>query len=248
MKKPVAILQHESTQGPGVLLDQLQQQGIAHHIICPPEDGSAPTNASDYCGIVILGSNHSVNEQLHWMNDEISLLQSALASDVPVLGHCFGAQQLARSMGANVTRNACPNIGWSQIWSTPDAQRELNLPARTMMFNWHYDTFEIPHGATRTMYGTYCLNKGFRHGRNWAFQAHLEVTAQSLKAWCAEGRHELLCASGPSCQCEKAILENIEDRVAALHAVARRTYGVWLEGLNPRGALKLVSANRSAHH
>ena len=228
MTKPVAILQHETNQGPGVLLEHLQQHDIPYEIIRPTEDGRAPRNASDWRGIIILGSNHGVNERLNWMQDECTLLQSALAHDIPVLGHCFGAQMLAHAMGAQVTRNACPNIGWSQIWVTPDAQHDLNIPARTMMFNWHYDTFEIPRGATRTMYGTYCLNKGFRHGKHWAFQGHLEVTAESLKAWCEEGRHELqLCASGPSCQCEKQILENLHARVAALHAVARRVYGAW---------------------
>ncbi|MBF5005692.1 type 1 glutamine amidotransferase [Diaphorobacter caeni] len=232
MTKPVAILQHETNQGPGVLLDHLQHQDIPYQIICPPADGTAPHDARAYRGIIILGSNHGVNEQLAWMQSERALLQSAIASDIPVLGHCFGAQMLAHAMGAKVSRNACPNIGWSQIWVTPDAQHDLQIPAHTMMFNWHYDTFEIPRGATRTMYGTYCLNKGFRHGRNWAFQGHFEVTAQSLEAWCKEGRHELLCASGPSCQCEKQILEHLPARINALHAVARRVYGAWTRQLD----------------
>lgn len=232
MTKPVAILQHETNQGPGVLLECLQQQGIPCRIISQIEGGAVPRNARDYRGIVVLGSNHGVNERLAWMEEECALLQSALASDVPVLGHCFGAQMLAHAMGAKVSRNACPDIGWGQVWATPDAQRDLHLPARMMTFNWHYDTFEIPRGATRTMYGTYCLNKGFRHGRNWAFQGHLEVTAASLRAWCEEGRHELRCASGPSCQCEKQILENVQARVGTLHSVARRVYAAWMRGLD----------------
>ena len=226
--KPVAILQHEASQGPGILLDHLCQQSIPYVLLAPCAQGSAPANARDYRGIIVLGSNHCANEQLRWIENERCLLQSAQQHDVPVLGHCFGAQMLARAMGARVWRNPCPNIGWSEVRITSHAQQLMDLPAQASLFNWHYDTFEIPRGATRTMYGTYCLNKGFRHGKHWAFQGHLEVTAESLKAWCEEGRHELqLCANGPSCQCEKQILENLHARVAALHAVARRVYGAW---------------------
>jgi GMP synthase-like glutamine amidotransferase len=70
----------------------------------------------------VLGSNHCANEPLPWIDAERCLLQDALAHDVPVLGHCFGAQMLARAMGGRVWRNPCPNIGWSQAWVTPQAQ------------------------------------------------------------------------------------------------------------------------------
>ena len=97
MTKPVAILQHETNQGPGVLLEHLQQQDIPYEIIRPTEDGHVPRNASNWRGIIVLGSNHGVNERLNWMQDECTLLQSALAHDIPVLGHCFGAQMLAHA-------------------------------------------------------------------------------------------------------------------------------------------------------
>ena len=42
MTKPVAILQHETNQGPGVLLEHLQQHDIPYEIIRPTEDGRAP--------------------------------------------------------------------------------------------------------------------------------------------------------------------------------------------------------------
>lgn len=49
--KPVAILQHEASQGPGILLDHLRQQEIAHVLIDPCAEGAAPANARDYRGI-----------------------------------------------------------------------------------------------------------------------------------------------------------------------------------------------------
>ena len=229
--KPVAILQHEASQGPGILLDHLCQQSIPYVLLDPCAQGSAPANARDYRGIIVLGSNHCANEQLRWIEQERCLLQSALQHDVPVLGHCFGAQMLARAMGARVWRNPCANIGWSSVWVARDAQALMDLPAQLTLFNWHYDTFEIPQGASRTMYGTHCLNKGFVHGRHWAFQGHLEVTEASVRQWCSDGHDELLSASGPAVQSEAQILAQLQQRIATLNATALRTYRAWTDQL-----------------
>ncbi|MCP1576343.1 GMP synthase-like glutamine amidotransferase [Herbaspirillum rubrisubalbicans] len=110
--RPIAIFQHEATQGPGVLLEHLQQHALPYHLYHPAAQDDVPRDASQFAGIVVLGSDHSVNDALPWIAAEKSLLEDALARDVPVLGHCFGAQLLARAMGAKVTRNICPNIGW----------------------------------------------------------------------------------------------------------------------------------------
>ena len=230
--RPIAILQHEATQGPGVLRDHLDENGIPYRLISPASDGKAPIDASKFGGIVVLGSDHCVNEMLPWIEDERRLLQDAIRRDIPVLGHCFGAQMLARAMGAKVSRNSCPNIGWSQIWITPPAQQVMGLPRQATIFNWHYDTFEIPVGAIRTMYGSHCLNKGFSRGRHWAFQGHLEVTADSIRDWCAAGRAELRCAQGPAVQSETQILQALYDRIAALHTIADQTYRAWTSQLD----------------
>ncbi|KAF1041344.1 MAG: hypothetical protein GAK35_03364 [Herbaspirillum frisingense] len=225
--RPIAILQHESTQGPGVLRDHLDESGIPYRLVFPASDGGAPVDAGKFCGVVVLGSDHGVNEDLPWIADELALLQDAVRRDVPVLGHCFGAQMLARAMGAKVSRNLCPNIGWSPIWVTPHAQQRMGLPRQAAIFNWHYDTFEIPDGAVRTMYGSHCLNKGFLRGRQWGFQGHLEVTEESVRNWCAAGRGELLRAQGPAVQSEAQILGELRDRIAALKVIADQTYRAW---------------------
>lgn len=230
--KPVAILQHEAAQGPGILLDHLQQQGLAYQLLSPSTEARLRLNARDYSGIAVLGSNHCANEQLRWIEQERCLLQDALASDVPVLGHCFGAQMLARAMGARVWRNPCPNIGWAPVWITRAAQQQMDLPRQATIFHWHYDTFEVPQGARRTMYGAYCLNKGFMHGRHWAFQGHLEVTEASVRAWCRDGHEELRHARGPAVQHESQILALLPQHIAQLHALALRTYSAWTRQLD----------------
>lgn len=243
--RPIAILQHETTQGPGVLRDHLDDNGIAYRLIYPAEEGAAPIDASRFGGIVVLGSDHSANENHPWIEDELTLLQDAIRRDVPVLGHCFGAQMLARAMGARVRRHVCPNIGWSPIWVTPRAQQLMGLPRQATIFNWHYDSFDIPAGATRTMYGSHCLNKGFCRGRQWGFQGHLEVTAESVRHWCASGRAELCRAEGPAVQSEAQILRELHERIDALRIVAGQTYSAWIGQLDR--PLRLASGTGSRY-
>jgi len=241
--RPVAILQHEASQGPGFLLEFLQQQDIPHQQFNPAEGQDLPWLASDYSGLVLLGSNHSVNEPLPWIAGELALLHRALADGIPVLGHCFGGQMLARALGAQVHRNAWPNIGWSRLSVTPAARALFGGAPQVELFNWHYDTFEIPRGASRSLFGTHCLNKGFIHGKHLGFQAHLEVTEASVRAWCRESRPELALAHGPAVQTEAQMLAGLAERTAGLHALAGGVYRQWLQGL-PRPRIVQLNSGR----
>jgi GMP synthase (glutamine-hydrolysing) len=231
--RPVAIIQHEANQGPGYLLDFLLQQEIPVEVFSAAAGaGGLPSSVGDYSGLVFLGSNHSVNDELPWIACELQLMQAALHRDVPILGHCFGAQLLARAAGARVTRNAWPNIGWSKLWVTPDARPLFCGEPQATVFNWHYDTFEIPRGARRTLFGTHCLNKGFSLGKHMGLQCHLEVTEASVRAWCAESREELARLHGPAVQSEAEILRGLGERTLNLHRMARSVYHQWSLGLN----------------
>lgn len=168
------------------------------------------------------------------------MLQDAVQRHVPVLGHCFGAQLLVRSLGARVQRNPYPNIGWGQVWSSPYARRVMGLPRRAMLFNWHYDTFQIPSGASRTLYGPHCLNKGFYLGPHWAFQGHLEVTADSIRQWCDHGRCELEQVYGPAAQDAEHILLGLDQHLSTLHLIARQTYQRWTDQLLERAGVALA--------
>ncbi len=230
--RPIAIVQHEHTQGPGFLQQYLQEQGFALELFNLAQGQDLPAQARDYAGIVVLGSNHSVNEPEPWIAAELALLRRALDAEVPVLGHCFGAQMLASAMGSRVARHACPNIGWSKLWITPAARAIFEGRAQIEVFNWHYDSFEIPRGAQRTLFGAYCLNKGFSKGPHLGFQSHLEVTAESVRAWCAESKVELAkatCADCPAVQSEATILQDLPARIQALHLAARAAYGHWVQ-------------------
>jgi len=225
--KPVAIFQHDPLQRPGFLLQFLDEVGIASRIIRPNEGDDVPRSARFFSGAVFLGSDASVNDRLPWIEREQRLVGDAIACGVPVLGHCFGGQMLARALGAAVQTSPWPNIGWARLRTTPAARLLFGGNAQVLAFNWHYDTFAIPQGASRTLFGAYCLNKGFVHGRNLAFQSHFEVTEEIVRSWCAAHRDELARTAGPAVQSESDILHNLPQRLAAVHKAARCAYATW---------------------
>ncbi|MFG6449044.1 type 1 glutamine amidotransferase [Roseateles sp. BYS180W] len=233
--KRIALFQHEvDTQGPGLLTDCLAQHGYTAELFAAGQE--RPRRAQDFAALIVLGSNHSVHDPEPWIEAELELLRQALWLDIPVLGHCFGAQLLARAMHAPVARNPWPHIGWQHLWVTPAARAFFGGRQRVLSFNWHYDGFGIPQGAQRILFGANCLNKGFRMGRHLALQSHFEVTAADVQAWCAHGDAELACSWGPAAQSRAEILRELTQRTSELHQVSHALYRHWLHTL-PRPAL-----------
>ncbi|WP_157782184.1 type 1 glutamine amidotransferase [Piscinibacter gummiphilus] len=228
----MAILQHDPTQRGGFLVRCLEQCGMETKVFCPDEGDSLPRSAPDYSGIVLLGSNRSVNDPVDWIAEELHFVRSAMHLDVPVLGHCFGAQMMAKSLGAHVCRNAWANIGWSRLHVTPHGTALFGAD-EVVGFNWHYETFAIPTGARRLLYGTHCLNKAFAIGRHMAFQCHFEVTEDIVSEWCEHARAELSVAGGPAVQSRARILADMHSNLPALQATARRIYRQWARSLTP---------------
>lgn len=232
--KPIAICRHEATQGPAYLQTFLDLHEIPYRIFAVDAGDTPPSRAAEFSGLVILGSNASANDGFSWIRREDTLLQDALQRNCPILGHCFGGQMLARALGAKVRRNSVPQIGWGKVLATtfPEAQYWLGTKRELNLFHWHFDTFEIPRGAKRMLFGHYCMNKGFAYGPHLALQSHLEVTAASIRQWCAEDQASLLKYQHlSSVQSEMEIMHNIENKVAALHQLANHTYRQWLRNI-----------------
>jgi GMP synthase-like glutamine amidotransferase len=240
--RPVLILQHDSAQRPGQLLTHLTQSGLDTRIVMPDHGDAVPRRAGDYSGIVLLGSNRSVNEPLGWIDDELALVRRALAADVPLLGHCFGGQMLARALGARVGRCGFANIGWSRLQVTP-AGRPLLQAQEVTAFNWHYETFQIPARARRLLYGQHCLNKGFSIGPHLAFQCHFEVDEDIIRDWCRQSADELARVEGPAVQPPSLILQDLPQRVAELHRIAKRVYSEWTSRLPGPASRRVLAVN-----
>lgn len=235
--KPVAICQHEATQGPAYLATFLQQHAIPYQIF--HKDEQVPLSSRDYSAVVVLGSNNSVNDNTRWISREAELVQDAIYRHRPVLGHCFGGQLLAKVLGARVQHNPQLHLGWDQTFRTayPCAHQWFGNQADFSLFYWHEQSFQLPVGATRVLYNRFCQNSGFVYGPHLALQCHLEVTAGSVLAWCAQDRLAFADGIGQaSVQPLPALLNQLEQKVAALHRVADQVYRQWLSQIPGLGA------------
>lgn len=134
-------------------------------------------------------------------------------------------------MGASVRRSSGPIIGWSPLHVTPHGKELFDDAPKVMAFNWHHETFSIPEGATRTLFGKYTLNEGYALGRNLAFQCHLEVTPDMVHEWCRIGRAELRQADGCAAQHEIDILARLPVCMPMMRRAAHAVYGHWLSGV-----------------
>ena len=72
----------------------------------------------------------------------------------------------------------------------PSAQRGwFGGRARFTPFQWHYDVFDLPAGATRVLTNRFNPNQGYViDERHIGFQCHIEMTRDLVETWCAQRR------------------------------------------------------------
>jgi GMP synthase-like glutamine amidotransferase len=179
------ILQHEDPTPPGHVADWLAEHGadVDVYRIDLEEREVDPTS---YDLIVSLGSEFAAfDDTKPFVPREAALMREAAAEDVPILGLCFGGQMLARVLGGEVSRSDDSEIGWLPVDS-----RDPDLVPNGPWFQWHFDTFTVPPGAT-LIADSPAGPQAFVKGRSLGLQFHPEVTTDIMDEWVRVYRHEL---------------------------------------------------------
>ncbi len=236
--KNVLVFRHARSEGPGYLADWLDRRGIAHRLIAVDEGGAVPRDPAGARALVFMGGPMSANDPLPWIEEELELIRRALASGIPVLGHCLGAQLLARAAGGSVHRNPEKEIGWFPVRIAPTAEAAEAvargwLPAAAEVFHWHGETFTLPAGASWLMQSDACLHQVFAVAGGLGVQFHVEMTAPMVRAWARSGAGEIrdaVAVGNRAVQDPRAMCERLAARVAALHRAADALYAAWLGG------------------
>lgn len=232
--RPVAIFRHSPTEGPGYLATCLDRSGIAWRIVAIDESEPVPGSPDDCSGLVFMGGPMSVNDDLPWIPPVLKLIRAAVARDVPVLGHCLGAQLMSRALGGVVSRNVVKEIGWGEVTLARNETARAwfgESRAGFVTFHWHAETFSIPRGAVPVLSSAYCQNQGFALGPHLALQCHIEMTEDLVRSLCGSGRRQIARGGSPGIQSVERISERLGLRVDALHQVADRVYSRWIAGL-----------------
>ncbi|MEQ1667293.1 MAG: type 1 glutamine amidotransferase [Sulfuriferula sp.] len=232
--KPVAIFRHISFEGAGYFADFLEQQQIPSVLIKVDENEAIPTSPHDYSGLVFMGGNMSVNDDLPWIQHSLDLMRAAMDADIPVLGHCLGGQLMSKALGAVVSRTPIKELGWGRVTTTDNdvARAWFDGLQQFDSFHWHGETFALPAGATHLLKSSYCDNQAYALGKHLALQCHVEMTAEMVQTWCTHGADEINAASGsPAVQTPAAMQTNLEQQITQLNRVADRLYSRWIKGL-----------------
>lgn len=225
------IFRHVDCEGPGYLAEVLHAAGVPWRLIAIDKDQPVPGDLTGALGLVFMGGPMSVNDPLPWIDAECRLIQEAVARDLPVLGHCLGGQLISKALGGTVRANPEREIGWHEVTCQREAATAAawltDIPDRFLAYHWHGETFSIPDGATPILASARCPRQGFVTGRTLALQCHIEMTAPMVREWAHRYRDEL-SDDAPGVQDEAGMVCDLDGRIAALQAVARRLYQRWL--------------------
>jgi GMP synthase-like glutamine amidotransferase len=232
--KPVAIFRHEAAEGPGYLAEFLDEHRIPWQLIRVDAQDSVPADPAAYSGLVFMGGPMSVNDDLPWIAAELHLIRQAVGRDVPVLGHCLGAQLMAKALGGAVVLNHYQEIGWGQVLveDNDTARAWFGSVPGFDAFHWHGETFNLPMGAAPILTNQHCTNQAFAVGRHLGLQCHVEMTAAMIDKWCEIGADQISAsANSPGVQSVEAIKAVTAEKLPQMRAVARRLYEKWVAGL-----------------
>ena len=238
-KKPVVVVQFTASEGPGYLAEFLSCHDIPYQVVRIDLGDALPATMDDCSGMAMMGGPMSVNDTLPWIPHLLTLVRQAVQSRVPVIGHCLGGQMLAKAMGGGVTDHDHAEIGWVDGYplDVPQALEWLGSQSRIELFQWHYQTFSIPPGATHILRSDYCANQAYvLDGLHIGFQCHIEMQASMVREWCELSPDELKGGSQadplqPVVQSATEILHELDMHIFGLNRLAEHVYGRWIKGL-----------------
>ena len=183
------VCQHVAHEILGTLDPLLRNSGFRIRYVNFGREPDAKPDIDKYDGLIILGGPMNCDETSRYrhLETEVEIIRAAIQQEKPVLGICLGAQLLARALGARVGKNPVKEIGWYELNPTREGQSDplfRHFADAQQIFQWHGDTFEIPHGAIHLASSPDCGNQAFRFGdRAYGLQFHLEVDEPMINRW-----------------------------------------------------------------
>ncbi|MFA5972932.1 MAG: type 1 glutamine amidotransferase [Lentimicrobiaceae bacterium] len=190
----------------------------------------------DYDWLVVLGGKMSVNDsdQYPWITPEIKFIKEAIALGKVVLGICLGSQLVANALGARVTKNTEPEMGFFPVIFNQDAHTDIifrHFPLELKVMHMHFDIFDLPEGAVAMASSLVTPVQAFRYGNTvFALQFHFEITESNAPVFIREVTPEIIYGTqlvqNPSemlqkascCQFNNQVFEKMLDEIVQLNS------------------------------
>jgi GMP synthase (glutamine-hydrolysing) len=185
----VYVFQHIGCEDLGTFAEVLAARDFHADYVRLFAGDSVPTDWSGAAALIFLGGPMSVNDEARhaYLTVEKAIIRRALERRTPLLGVCLGAQLIAAAAGSRVLPGARPEIGWAPVSLTMEGRQDSllsPLAQLAVVFHWHGETFDLPHGAARLAFSALTMNQAFRLGQTaYGLQFHLEVDAPMILAW-----------------------------------------------------------------
>lgn len=185
-KNRIVLVRHNNDPLTDRVFEYFASKYFDLQIVHPFQGEEIGEIGEDLAGTVIYGGPQSVTkfEESPFLKDEGDWIEKCLKADVPILGICLGAQQIAHHLGAKVgpnDGNVC-EFGYYEITPTDAGSGFLDGPLHVAQS--HDETFDIPAGATHLARSDLVPNQAFRYGQNaYGFQFHAEVPSDVFKIW-----------------------------------------------------------------
>jgi GMP synthase-like glutamine amidotransferase len=185
----VIVVRHHAEDSAGFIGEAFEARGAELSVHFFPDDGPLPPfDGADH--IVMLGAIPSVyDSSVDWIEPELAWLRAADEAGVPVLGICYGAQELCTIFGGRVVAASQKEVGWKLV----ETIRPDLIPAGPWL-EFHGDKCE-PAPEAAILASNEVGIQAFSIGRHLAVQFHPEVDGALLEKWLdAGGRAEALHA------------------------------------------------------
>ncbi len=185
----ILVFQHVAHEILGTLNPTLKDAGFRIRYVNFGRHPDAVPEVERYHGLVVLGGPMNVDQTDAYphLDTEVKAIEVALRREIPILGICLGAQLLAKALGATVSPSPVKEIGWYDVAPTGEAGGDPllgHLENSEQIFQWHGDTFSVPHGARHLARADGCPNQAFRYGESaYGFQFHMEVDEPLIERW-----------------------------------------------------------------
>jgi len=187
--RKLLVFQHVPFEPLGVLDRMFKDAGFRIRYVNFHRDGYAQVPVGRYHGLVVLGGPMAADEtdRFSHLAYEQEGIRRAIETSMPVLGVCLGAQLMAASMGGRILRGRAVEFGWTEVTPTHHGKEDFlfrHFEGGEPIFQWHRDTFTLPHGAVHLASSAVCEHQAFRVGDlAYGLQFHLEADQPLIRRW-----------------------------------------------------------------
>ena len=149
------------------------------------KDNEFPEDLTETDGLILTGSPASVNSPEPWVDNLMTLIQTAYSRRVPMFGACFGHQAIARALGGHVSKNPKGWVFGSVQMDSTAALPWIDSPFASLnLYAAHVEQVsKLPNEARVVSEGPDCRVAGFVMGDFvYTTQYHPEMTEAFFKA------------------------------------------------------------------